>query len=320
MDAALIGVPGILIAEFTIKAVFGFELGLPLVCIDLRCKSMADIGTKSLLQVIPLLLVIIIIVVALLRHQAARQRQVQGVLWLQAMRLLITHVQRHRGLSSGVLSGEGDLLTPLAEVQAQVSRDFEHISSIGDWVKDHDDWQAITQHWARLAGNLGRLSMRQNLDQHSRLIKNVLVFVDEIAQAHYLNPLSGNRADIWRDLLTLAEYVGQVRALGTSVAACSAMGDEEGREFSTQELLVLQQVIFSTLESPRYRAGVNADDLQSILDFLAYLDSELLKDNLVVSASEFYAVATRTLDQIYERFDDELMQANRRLSGQAGAG
>lgn len=276
---------------------------------------MADIGSKGLLQVIPLLLVIIIIVVALLRHQAARQRQAQGVLWLQAMRLLITHVQRHRGLSSGVLSGDGALLRPMEEVQTQVSRDFEHITSIGEWVKDHDGWQAITQHWARLAGNLGHLSMRQNLDQHNRLIKNVLVFVDDIAQAHYLHPLSGNRADIWRDLLTLAEYIGQVRALGTSIAASSAQGDEEGREFSAQQLQTLQQVILNTLESPRYRAGVNADDLQTILDFLSYLDSELLKDNLSVSAADFYAVATRTLDQIYERFDEELIQANRRLSG-----
>lgn len=278
---------------------------------------MTDVATKSLLQVIPLLLVIIIIVVALLRHQAARQRQAQGILWLQAMRLLITHVQRHRGLSSGVLSGDGALVTPLTEVQAQVSRDFELISGVGEWVKDHDGWQAITQHWARLAGNLGRLTMRQNLDQHNRLIKNVLVFVDDIAQAHYLYPLSGNRADIWRDLLTLAEYIGQARALGTSIAACSAQGDAEGRERSCQGLQALQQVILNTLESPRYRAGVRADDLQSVLDFLTYLDSELLSDNLSVSASDFYSVATQTLDRIYERFDAELIQANRRLSGQA---
>src|SRR5690606_21551222 len=115
---------------------------------------------------------------------AARHQQARGVLWLQAMRLLITHVQRHRGLSAGVLSGDRSLQSNMEEVRLQVSRDFEQIGSVGDWVKEHSGWQSITQHCARLAGNVYQLSLSRSIDQLNRLITNILAFVDEIADAH----------------------------------------------------------------------------------------------------------------------------------------
>ncbi len=274
---------------------------------------MGEMTSHVVIQIIPVVLVGTALVVGFVRHQAARQQQAQGVLWLQAMRMLITHVQRHRGLASGVLSGDRSLLSKLEEVRLQVSRDFEQIGSVGDWIKHHEEWLSITQHWARLAGNTAQLTVARNLDQHNRLIKNILVFVDEIAVEHHLHLASTLRANIWRDLLTLAEYVGQTRAVGTALAASAATWDDAIISKARQDLQALIQEILTTLEAPRCRVGLDAETLQRILDFLAYVDAQLLREGPVVSAAEFYAAATRTLDQLFERFDSELTEVNRRL-------
>lgn len=274
---------------------------------------MGHFSSHVLIQIVPLALVLIALAVGFLRHQSARHQQAQGVLWMQAMRMLITHIQRHRGLSSGVLGGDRSLQGKLDEVRLQVSRDFEQIGSVGEWVKHHQGWQSITQHWARLAGNHRQLSVAANMDQHNRLIKNILVFVDEIAIAHRMHTASNLRSNIWRDLLTLAEYIGQVRALGTALAASGNDWDDIVLGRARQDLQSLNQEIVATLEAPRCRLGLDGDNLQRILDFLSYVDLQLLREGALVPATDFYATATQTLDRLFERFDEELALVNSRL-------
>jgi hypothetical protein len=257
---------------------------------------------------------IAVVVAGLVRHQSARQQQAQGVLWLQAMRLLITHIQRHRGLSAGVMTGDRSLQVKLDETRLQVSRDFEQIGGVGDWVKQHEGWHSITQHWARLAGNSHPLSVTRCIDQHNRLIKNILVFIDEIAEQHHLHGGATVKTNIWRDLLTLAEYIGQVRALGVAVTSSGTDWDSPLANRSRQEIQSLCQDVLAAMDTPRCRVGLDPQNLQRILDFLSYVDMQLLREGPLVSAVEFYAEATRVLDQLFERFDQELAQVNRRLA------
>lgn len=275
---------------------------------------MGDFTPHVLIQIIPVIVLVAVIVAALVRHQAARQQQAQGVLWLQAMRLLITHIQRHRGLSAGVIAGDRSLQGKLDEARLQVSRDFEQISGVGEWVKQHEGWHSITQHWARLAGSGHPLSVARSIDQHNRLIKNILVFIDEIAAQHHLHTGATVKTNIWRDLLTLAEYIGQVRALGVAVASSGADWDSLTTNRSRQEIQSLCQDVLAAMDTPRCRVGLDPKNLQRILDFLSYVDMQLLREGPLVSAAEFYAEATRVLDHLFERFDQELAQVNRRLA------
>lgn len=275
---------------------------------------MGDLTSHVLIQIIPILLVAAVLAIGLMRHQAARQQQTQGVIWLQAMRLLITHIQRHRGLSSGVLNGDWSLQANLEDVRLQVSRDFDQIGGVGEWIGQHEGWHTITQHWARLAGNTSQLSIARNMDQHNRLIKNILVFIDDIAIQHHLHAGMYAKTNIWRDLLMLAEYIGQIRALGTVIASSRGEWDDPVMNRTRQDIQNLGQDLISALEMPRCRAGLDGDNLQRILDFLSYVDLQLLREGPLVSAADFYGVATDVLDRLYERFDEELAQVNRRLA------
>lgn len=263
-----------------------------------------------LLQVVPAVLVLAIVVIATARHYSARQKQAQGILWLQALRTLLTHIQRHRGLSSGYLSGDLSLKPGMESVQDQVSRDFVLISGIGDWIADQPEWQEITKHWARLAGQLTRLRVERSIDQHTRLIKNILVLVDEIAVRHYLGSQPSFRASLWRDLLGLAELIGQLRAAGTVI--CAQRDENSERvDASIKSVQRLSQEVLNFLEEPRCRHGLPPALLQEILDFLAYMDAAVLNIESDVSATSFYARATDTIDALYTQFDHALHALNR---------
>lgn len=272
------------------------------------------LSASAILQIVPLLFLLVVLVVAFVRHQAARQQQTQGVLWLQAMRMLITHIQRHRGVSSGFLSGEDALKGQMEEIQLQVSRDFEQISSVGEWIKTHSGWQLITQHWARLAGSVFRLPVEGNIDQHNKLIKNILVLVDEIAVSHHLSGQSGFRSVLWRELLTLAELLGQLRVSGTVITSVGESWQLDLPANTRQKLQDLMQEVIATLEGPRCRSGIDPNLLQDILNFLAYIDTTILTHGPIATADEYYRVATATIDLVYEHFDDEISSVNRRLS------
>jgi hypothetical protein len=263
---------------------------------------------------VPLILGVAVCLVAYIRYQSARQLQVQGVMWLQAMRTLITHIQRHRGLSVGVLSGDSSMTAPLNEVRQQINWDLAQISGVGDWIKGRDGWQVITQHWARLVGAVNNLSASRSMDQHNRLIKNILVFIDDIAFEHQINILPAAKAGRWRELLALAELLGQARAMGTALLVNHRPADELVNKKLIQELQELQKDILNQLELTPCRQAIAPPVLEQILGFLTYIDRELVTGSKRLSASDFYGIATRTVDGLYEQFDSELAEVNRRLS------
>lgn len=275
---------------------------------------MGSYSTNALLQIVSIMSVLVVVGFATARHYMARHKQAQGVLWLQAMRTLVTHIQRHRGLSAGYLSGMTTLKEDVESVQRQVSQDFEQISSVGEWIREHPEWQSITQHWARLAGNLANLPAARSMDQHTRLIKNILTLVDEIAAQHYLGVQTAPRLGSWRDLLALAELIGQVRAVGTAICAQHEHWETHFFNGAAKDLLSLTQEVFATLETPRCRHSLSPQLFQEVLDLLAYVDTYVLSEGPLISAPVFYQRVTETIDVLYTQFDSALTAVNRRAN------
>jgi hypothetical protein len=285
-------------------------IAAPLLLLEVESAKMS---AGLLIQVVPVILVGAVLVIGLRHHHAAHREQVQGVIWLQVMRVLIAHIQRHRGLSSGFLNGDKSLQAKLEEVRRQVDRDLEQIGQVGEWIWQQEAWHSITQHWMRLASNAAQLSVANNLDQHNRLIKNILVFIDDIAVQHHLHSGAQVKASMWRDLLMLAEHIGQIRALGTVIASGRDECDDPVQSRARQDIQSLSQDLVAALEQPQCRTGLDEDNLQRILDLLAYIDLQLLRQTPLVSSADFYGVATGVLDRLYGRFDEELTQVNQRL-------
>lgn len=258
-------------------------------------------------QLLPLLVLGLIVFGFYLRRQIICRQQLQGVRWLQSMRILLAHIQKHRGLAAGVMSGERALLSQLEEVQQLISRDLLHIADVGDWVKDNVHWLAVTAHWARLAGRLHSMGLLNAIDQHNRLIKNILVFIDDIAAEHYLTKDVRGAPNNWRELLAAAESVGQARALGTALTA-------GGRyfEFALKTRAELIQVMLN-LQEMLEKMDLPHAQQQAVHELLSYIKTHILV-NEQSSAADFFARATLCLDSILLAFDEELSRVQQRLS------
>ena len=168
------------------------------------------------------------------------------------------------------------------------------------------------QHWARLSGNVLRLGTQQSTDQHTRLITNILLLVDKAAGAHFLHELPWRSTSIWRELLTLAELVGQIRAAAMAIAA-SLDQHTDPDQVLCRRLDGFIKEAYQLLEIPHYAVEMEAHLLQQIIDFLNSMDRMLLREQCGVTAADVYQTATGILDAIYERFDTELAGIQRRL-------
>lgn len=264
-------------------------------------------AVSQAIQLLPLIVLGLIAFGFYLRRQMIRRQQLLGVRWLQAMRILLAHIQKHRGLAAGVMSGDRSLAPQLEEVQQFIGRDLLHIADVGGWAKDNVNWLAVTAHWARLAGRLHSMGLLNAIDQHNRLIKNILVFIDDIAAEYYLTKDVRGAPNNWRELLAAAESVGQARALGTALTA-------GGRyfEFALKTRAELIQVMLQ-LQEMLEKTDLPLVQQQAVNELLTYIKTHILVSE-ESSAADFFARATSCLDCILLAFDAELNQVHKRLS------
>ncbi|HEY7774674.1 MAG TPA: nitrate- and nitrite sensing domain-containing protein [Marinagarivorans sp.] len=237
------------------------------------------------------------------RRQHQRQKRAQGVIWLQALRSMLMHIQRHRGLSTTVLGGDMTLAPILEEAQRNVSRDLGHITLVGEWIKDNPNWAAITAHWARLAGQYQRLDVRKNLDQHNKLIHGILVFIDDVAKEHYLADVPLEQVS-WRYLLSIAEQLGQIRAVGLAYIACIERSENAPRLRNSLQSLLAEFMV--ELEKPEFNEFIPSKQRDKILQFIVRFPEALLENPHACPLKQYYQTATGVMDDLYSQFDEEL--------------
>ena len=245
------------------------------------------------------------------RRQHQKQKRIQGVMWVQALRSMLMHIQRHRGLSATVLGGEYALMAELTSAQHAVSRDLAHIALVGEWIKENPNWEAITAHWARLAGQFHRLDIRKNLDQHNRLIKSILVFIDDVSREHYLLTLQNDKTS-WRYLLSVAEDLGQIRAVGLAYISSLEVGEASHRLRNTLQALMAE---FSLeVEQVDFQQYLSVSNQQATQAFVEKYPKVLLLHADQCPLAQYYQAATDVMDGLYMQFDDEIMLIQRTLN------
>lgn len=259
----------------------------------------------SLLAVVVLVAVLsLVFLFAVLHYRRSLrlQRQRLGLKLLASFRVLLTHVQQHRGLCNGYLCGGAGLLAEIEDLQNRVSHNFAGISLIDVSLEGSERWQSITQHWARLAGNFRRLKPDNSLSQHNQLIKNILYLIDDVARENQLLLLRNSDQQplhlFWRELLSAAEYIGQARAIGTGVAAadyCNSLARNRLQYLCRQiesHCNNLWQEISSTEGAP-----------EAVTYLLDTIKNRILGEAPDISAAEFFSIATQAIDILLDQLD-----------------
>ncbi|SFP11655.1 nitrate- and nitrite sensing domain-containing protein [Pseudomonas borbori] len=251
------------------------------------------------------------------RLQRQKRQHIQlNIRQLALLRALISGLQRHRGLSNGVLCGDASLSQDLATVRQGLDR---HIRAAQELDGTHRDaWHSLIDHWSRMRE--GRSSDRaNNLAQHHLIIRNSIFLMEDVACEI---DLSEGRAElgylpcIWREVVQAAEWAGQARALGTGIAAAGQSSAEQRvrMRFLYQKIELLAGTAFATLqrhaaEHPQANGFRLEHGQQVVADFLHCIKQELLgQEQPVIAAKTYFQRATQAIDELLALVDAALAQ------------
>ena len=155
------------------------------------------------------------------RWRYAEERQV-ALAQIRLLRQLIEQVQRHRGLSYGVQSGERSLEARLWSVNQQVRQLFERCRVYQSTLHRLPSWRLALQLWERVNQPDTAESPEHLLSLQTDLVQALLDTLSALAQRFdlvCLGRLAPQAEGQWLELLHNIELLGQSRAIGTGIAA-----------------------------------------------------------------------------------------------------
>lgn len=238
---------------------------------------------------------------------AMLRRQDSGMARLQLLRQLLSHVQKHRGLTTSYLSGYFKVMEDIEKLQETVLRDFSAMSRIRSEVELSESWDSITQHWARLSTSFFKNDIENNLVQHNRLVQSVLFLIEETAVKHDLSHLQVSNAKamsfLWRELLGAIEVIGQTRAIGTVIAT---QGDVSN--ISQHRLRLLRDQMAQATETVWSSFTITTHHRKLLDELLRCIDERLLVPLPLVSPDEYFEKCTALMDCLYDQYDQLIHQ------------
>ncbi|MCM2679066.1 nitrate- and nitrite sensing domain-containing protein [Echinimonas agarilytica] len=242
------------------------------------------------------------------RHLARYQH---GIEWLQSLRAFLTPMQQHRGLTTAFLNGDKDMAIKIGQVQQQIERQIRALKSQGDWISSTSRWEGILDHWQRLSANYINHTPSYSLEQHNRLILNILHLIEDCAEQHHLQELTIDgqlsAEHLWQSLLFNAEFIGQARALGTGVAAAHHCGSVER---------IRLKYLHSKLSS--YNQVCNNNLCRTKLTpLLASIQNEITIQEPSITATKYFGIATDALETVMKEFDAGLLQVRQQAQKHA---
>lgn len=262
-------------------------------------------------MLLPSLALLLAILLFVLLHQCRRRRQYQQRLMilqqLQLLRQLIGALQRHRGLSNGVLCGDDSLRDALQQTTATLNQLMERAEILPRHLADH---------WSRLRSGQVQ-DATNNLEQHHLIIRNSIFLLQDLT---LLQDLSGNNPRfshlplIWNEVLQAAEWAGQALALGTGMAAAGAgtAGQRIRLKFLHQKIRQLTHTAFQAL-SPQFIAWMpmaqqtlQASEM-AVGHLLNCMEQNLLAEGSPgISAQDYFQLATLAIDGLLTLVDINL--------------
>lgn len=260
-------------------------------------------------------------VVVVLRHRSwLRKRHVIGLRWCGLLLELVLRMQQHRGMASAMLAGDDSFRTALRHKREEIERLFLALQALpADIDRSVADIASrelpeLRKNWTGLCAQLDGLTPFTSMTRHTALIGTLLFDLRNIGEVCLSGRIARHDAGlemvvpVFVDRLpALSEALGQIRALGSGVAAAGGASAEDrvrlsylihrinelvGRSESALEhagLLKLAETA-SGFEHSRVRVG-------QLLDMVC---RDLLEAREVkVSPQTYFACASTAIDSVF---------------------
>lgn len=255
--------------------------------------------TEIILFVFFACVLIVITVMVNLFHVKKKKRlqYIEGLKWLKNLRLLLSLIQQHRGLTMGHINGDDSLTNRITTIKQNINRKISQINAHQSWISHNQIWPGITDHWSRLANNYLTYDSQYNYTQHCNMVTNLLHLIEECAENHHLQELRCDEKQpaniLWDKLLVNVENIGQARAVGTSIAAAKTSTSVERIKMNYLQNCIKK----SLLESEQ------TFDVSLINQLIRSINQEVIIEKPSIEAEVFFDLATDGIDILLAQFD-----------------
>ena len=270
----------------------------------------------AVIFLIPLLVLTFRLVIEFKTDIDFARRELQGNEYLKPTTAFLQHVQQHRAASAAFLGGDPSFEDTMTQKQALIVDDIADLDAMqqkyGDEFQTATEWSMIKTEWLDLQSQVKSLSVDESYTQHTELIRKILEFRIYVADASNLT-LDPN-IDTYYIMIAMvekypnaAEYLGEIRALGTGTLLDGTVSTEERAKIETLKELIRSYT--NQAESGLKRALEVNPELVPLLEaprqktvaqeqiFLELLDKQVINAQKVsLSTKEYYEASTKTID------------------------
>lgn len=243
------------------------------------------------------------------------QQQMVGLQILQALRTMVVHVQRHRGIS--MMQSEGTLNFPasLAEEKNQVTQAIRQVSILRGDLCDDLEWLEITSHWARLSQWPIVTTMENHFVQHCKLVANLMQLMADITVRFHVDRIRivDVPVSFWHRQFILVEYIAQLRGVGAK-----ALGVNRSSRFyfeKTYGFEVSFKRVVAMVSEPEYKKYMGEMPCRAVSDFISCTQALFFSDETRhLSSDAYFSLGTSTIDLLLESFDGAISRLYRQYN------
>lgn len=251
---------------------------------------------------------------------------------LATLKDLLIHIQQHRGLSTAVLHGDVSLKMTMQSKKSTVTSLYIALAHDYPELPKDDLFEGISSHWQRLESRCLGLSASNNIEQHNRLIINLLYLIQNQAEDNRLlmrfSRESGMEV-IWKELLETIEAIGQTRAIGMGLVSegkstaveriqLKYLNDKVRTQFQALNLSFIGEsgTLNTSQEEGAFIAGpfIKTADVK-ITELQAFINKNLLQANINnISGEQFFLLASSAIEPLNGLFNLALNTLKERCS------
>lgn len=174
--------------------------------------------------------------VQLQMEAAFAKKEKEGLEYNLELRSMIQSMQKHRGLAANVLSGKTELTDQLLQVQSEINDSMERMLRIdqkyGAQFQTTADLEHVVEQWKEMLIDLNTLSREQSFEQHTDMIADFLNLNAHVGDMSNLK-LEDDLVRVYMveaiidKLPWMTEYMGQMRAIGSSAITNKSASNED---------------------------------------------------------------------------------------------
>ncbi|MGE5471642.1 MAG: methyl-accepting chemotaxis protein [Bacteroidota bacterium] len=260
--------------------------------------------------------------------------ELAGVQMLKPMNRMVQFLQQHRGLSAGVLGGNGAMTDKMRSKETEVATALAATDAgLAPKLRETAEWQAIRADWEAIRSQGMNWTVGENIQRHNQVIDKLLLFMVDVADFTELTLDPAMDTYYLMDTVVskmpaMLERLGQTRARGTGVLAkreisaqmkidiSSTLGDLtatlRGQNINLGKVVHSAPVLDAVLTQA---SRAFSSDVQGVL---ALVRDDILSERFSTASQDYFNTTTALIDKGYQvMFDILLPQFESQLAKRA---